>query len=242
MFGQLPVLKIDQEGGMGALVLACGNTALDDRSPVLTELGDIDTGTLPSRPGKADLDAHLAELGTRRLVIVGTDADLASVVQRLLRKERLADVVLGFVPTDPASEVARLWRLPDGFGPALEHAINGEVEPIPLIRDDTGGVLVGLGRIGPVRGVAYCDDTTALRGKVSRIEVTPNPEGGSGLVARVIRSGLLGKRVTTLHGRAFQLGCLPTPVTTDGETRPRPVSKWTWYRHTADLRAVRGAS
>jgi hypothetical protein len=26
----------------------------------------------------------------------------------------------------------------------------------------------------------------------------------------------------------------------DGEQHPRPMTKWTWYRHTEDLRVARG--
>jgi hypothetical protein len=97
-----------------------------------------------------------------------------------------------------------------------------------------------MGRVGPTRGVGYCDDTTALRGRASAIEVTPDPDGGLGLIVRVIRRGILGKRVSSFKGRAFQLGTLPIQPVKDGETHPRPTSKWTWYRHTSDLRVARG--
>lgn len=226
---------------MGALVLACGNSDSVCWLPSVTESADIEVCRVPSTPGKAEVDPRLAELGTRRLIVVGKDADLAAVVLRLVRTERVRDVIVGFVPTQTQdSEVASLWRLPTDPGRAFEAAARGEVDPIPLIRDDAGGVLVGLGTISPVRGVVYCDDDTALRGRASRIEVTPDPERGSGLVTRVVKVGLLGRRGTTLHGRAVQVGCLPSSVVTDGTTHPRPVTKWTWYRHTEDLRAVRG--
>jgi hypothetical protein len=237
----MPVLKIDQEPALSALVLACGNGAAIDRLPAVTDSADVELCPIPSKPGKADVDPRLAELGDRRLIVAGEDADLAAVVLRLLRTDRVKDVIVGFVPTRDDSEVAALWRLPADPGRAFDCAVRGEVDPIPLIRDDAGGVLVGVGTLGPVRGVAYCDDDTAMRGRASRIEVTPDPEGGSGLIAHVIRVGWLGRRANTLRGRAFQLGCLPTPVITDGSTHSRPVTRWTWYRHTEDLRAVRGS-
>jgi hypothetical protein len=185
---------------------------------------------VPAIPGKADLDPLLAD-GPDRVVVHGTDADLAAVVLRLLRTDRLADVAVGFVPVQPkGSHVARLWRLPAG---AVDFALAAEPVRLPLVRDDAGGVLVGLGRIGPVEGEAYCDDQLALRGRATAIEVTPDRAGVCG---RVLTGPF--RRARSYRGRAFQVGCHPTTVTRDGVEHPRPVPRWTWYRHTEDLRAV----
>jgi hypothetical protein len=226
---------------VGALVLACGDVAGHSEFPALTERDDIEVVKIGRKPGRDEVDPLLSGLADRRLVVLGTDADLAAVVLRLLRKERLADVEVGFVPNvSENSQVAGLWGLPDDTSRAIEVALRGEIDPIPLIRDDAGGVLVGLGAIGAVRGVGYCDDTTALRGKASAVEVTPDPAGRTGLVVRVIRRGLLGRRVQEFRGRAFQLGSLPMHPVKDGEAHPRAMTRWTWYRHTADLRVARG--
>ncbi|HEV2783641.1 MAG TPA: hypothetical protein VGX25_30005 [Actinophytocola sp.] len=205
---------------MAVVVLACGITAT---RPGWREV--------PAMPGKSDLDPLLAT-APDRVVVVGTDADLAAVVLRLLRTERL-DRAVGFVPADRRrSAVAGLWGLPRD---ALDFAVDGDPVPIPLVRDDSGGVLVGRGRIGPVDGEAYCDDQLALRGRAAAIEVTP--DSGGGVHGRVVHGGLL-RRVRSYRGRAFQVGCHPTTVTSDGVEHPRPVRRWTWYRHTEDLRAV----
>lgn len=225
---------------MDAVALACGNASQYARCPAIAERSGVELRDLPATPGKDEVDPILRELGGRRLVVCGTDADLAAVVLRLLRTERLSGVVVGFVPTDPRSAVAELWGLPTAVDRAAELALGGEADPVPLVRDDAGGVLVGRGVVGPVRGVAYCDEAQVLRGQASRLEVTPDPEGGPGLVVRVVRFGLLGRRVRTARGRAMQLGCLPTRAVKDGVNHPRPVERWTWYRHTEDLRLVRG--
>ena len=224
---------------MNALVLACGNPGSTAAIPALTERDDVDLVRVASRPGKPELDPVLQRLDGQRLVVHGTDADLAAVVLRLMRAERLADVPVGFVPSG-ASRVAALWGLPSEAGRVAEIALTGEIDPLPLIRDDVGGVLVGAGVLRSVRGVAYCDDEVALRGQAGRIEVTPDPTGGAGLLVEVTKTGLLGKRTTAFHGRAFQIGCVPTTVVRDDVAHDRLVGRWTWYRHTQDLRAARG--
>ncbi|MTD57690.1 hypothetical protein GKO32_27480 [Amycolatopsis sp. RM579] len=216
---------------MRGQVLLCGASA-----PVLPEVDGLVVHRVGERPGKAEVDALLDE---GLLIVAGTDADLAAVVLRLVRKEKLATTRVGFVPLDPTSEVAALWRLPTDPARALTLATQGEVDPVPLVRDDNGGVLVGRGTFGAIRGVAYCDDDVALRGTARSVEVTPDVDGGPGLIVRVTK-GLVFKRPVIFAGRAFQLGCVPTRPTSDGVPFPRVVTRWTWYRHTEDLRLVRG--
>jgi hypothetical protein len=203
---------------VGALVVACGAARARP-----------DWTRLPARPGKDDLDPLLAA-DPDRIVVAGTDADLAAVVLRLLRTERLA-LPVGFVPAG-RSAAASLWGLPRRHADAVELALTGEPRAVPLVRDDASGVLVGRGTTGALEGEAYCDDQLALRGRASLIEVFPDPAGVRGIV----HSGLLRRH--TYQGRAFQIGCHPTSVAHDGVPHPREVKRWTWYRHTEDFHAV----
>ncbi|MEV7039996.1 hypothetical protein [Amycolatopsis sp. NPDC051061] len=212
-------------------MVACGEDAAG-----FEDVDDVESIRVSSRPGKAEIDPLLGEHD--HLVVSGTDADLAAVVLRLLRKEALSGVSVGFVPSSPDSAVAALWGLPKTPLPAVALALRGEVDPVPLIRDDVGGVLVGRGVLRLVRGVAYADEELALRGPASSIEVMPDP-GGPGLAVRVVK-GTIFKRPTTLYSRAFQIGCIPTRPISDDVVHERAVNKWTWYRHTQDLRLVRG--
>lgn len=225
---------------MSALVLACGKNAGYAESPAFAERSEVELHAVPSIPGKTEVDPLLAKLDGRRLVVAGTDADLRAVVLRLLRTERLAEVAVGFVPTDEASVVASLWGLPLDHARALDVALTADPDPVPLVRDDSGGVLVGQGVFRPVRGVAYCDDTQVLRGQASQLTVGPDPDGGPGLVVRVVRRVVISRKSTVTQGRAFQLGCVATTPVSDGVPHPRTVTKWTWYRHTEDLRLIRG--
>ncbi|MGH3683661.1 MAG: hypothetical protein ACRDRU_29725 [Pseudonocardiaceae bacterium] len=211
----------------GAVVLTCGSA----RWP-----GAGVATPVAARPGREELKEALAGLDGRRLVVCGTDADLAAVLLRLLRTETLGAVPVGYVPVSASSAVARLWGLPTAPSVAADVALCGEPDRVPLVRDDAGGVLVGLGVVRPLDGVAYCDDEVVLRGRASLLEVTP--DRALGLVVRVVRHGLLGRRARYAAGRAVQLGCQPTGVWRDG-VADHTTDRWTWYRHTEDWQLVR---
>lgn len=218
---------------MAALMLGCGSAVTSDDWRKLTARSESDAHEIPATPGKSDVDPLVKGVTTGHVVVHGSDADLAAIVLRLLRLNGL-DVPLGYVPVDPRSPIARLWRLPKD---AVAAALDGTAEPFPLVRDDTGGVLVGLGVLTPVRGTLYCDDAIPLRGTAERVAVLPHPEHG--LRVRVVRKGLLRDKVAAFGGRAVQFGGDPVTPVSDGVAHPRALNRWTWYRHTEDLRIVR---
>jgi hypothetical protein len=200
---------------------------------------------LPARPGRADLDPVLTERNPRRVVVAGTDADLAAVLLRLLRTEQLG-IEVAYLPLR-RSPATSTWGLPTGAA-AAALAVTGTASPVPLVRDDTGGVLVGRGEIRDVHGECYCDETLVLRGHARRLVVAPGPRGIA------VRAGWSGRapdgRVRAVPtrsprgtgsavGRAVQVGCEPAIVVADGVPHPRPVPRRTWYRHTTDWLLVR---
>lgn len=219
------------------VLLTCGSHG----SRRLATPSGVPTVALPARPGKADLDPVLAG-NPRRLVVAGDDADLAAVLQRLLRGERL-DVELAYLPAR-GSDAARAWGLPTDVDLAFE----GKASSVPLVRDDSGGVLVGRGEVRGMRGECYCDDVLVLRGSAPRLVVAPGP---GGVAVRAGRTGRLPDgqtRAVDLRaasgrgeavGRTAQLGGEPMTVVTDGVAHPREVRRWTWYRHTTDWLLVR---
>lgn len=192
-------------------------------------LARVPAVVLPSDPGRADIDPVLAEHVRRRVIVAGGAPDLAAVLVRLLRTERL-DVEVGYVPTARVSSVAAAWGLPTDPAAAAALALDGSAGAVPLVRDDVGGVLVGRGELRRLRGEAYCDDTLVLRGRVRRLVVAPGPNGVT------VRGG---PAVLAATGRAVQIGCLPATVLVDGRAHPREVTRWTWYRHVVDWRLVR---
>ncbi|GAY10883.1 hypothetical protein TOK_5367 [Pseudonocardia sp. N23] len=193
-------------------------------------LASVPAVVVPSRPGRGDLDPVLEEQRPGRLIVSGDDADLAAVLVRLLRKDLLATVEVAFVPTSRRSAAAAAWGLPQDRAQAAALALDGAVSAVPLIRDDSGGVLVGRGEVRNLRGEAYCDDTLVVRGTVRRLVATPGPEGVS---------SQRGRGVVAATGRALQVGCAGAKVVVDGVEHPRVVPRWVWYRHTTDWLLVR---
>jgi hypothetical protein len=220
------------------VLLTCGGPSRRNGSRALAGLPTV---VLPSCPGREELDPVLRDLTARRVVVAGTDADLAAVLVRLLRRERL-DVEVAYVPRG-RSAAARAWGLPrDPAALALE----GVATPVPLIRDDVGGVLVGRAQ-ARLRGEVYCDETLVLRG-AGQVVVQAGP---GGVAVRASRAGRPPDGRTravpprapagrgSAVGRAVQLGGEAFTPVLDGVAHPRAVTRWAWYRHTADWLLVR---
>jgi hypothetical protein len=161
----------------------------------------------------------------RRIVVLGTNADLATVLTRLLRLGRL-DVEVGFVP--------HAW--------SARRARTGAATRVPLIRDETGTVLIKAAHWLPqepgqtVHGEAVVDDTRLFDGEVRGVRIEPTAEL-PGLRASVVTKRMRPRRWVT--GRAAQLGTTGAVVVRDGVAGQRPVKRSTFYRHTTGWLSVR---
>ncbi len=171
----------------------------------------------------ADIDAAFT---ARRLVVLGSESDLATVLGRLMRADRL-DI-----------EVARVGRWRSG-----RRARTGAVTRLPLIRDETGTVLVGSAfwlppgeSAGQIEGEAVVDDTVLFDGTATAVRIEPIATQ-PGLRASVLTARMRPKQWVT--GRAVQLGTTGALVLRDGVQVPRPVRRSTFYRHTQGWLAVR---
>ena len=158
--------------------------------------------------------------GVRRLVVVGGEADLAAVLSRLMRKD-LLDI-----------EVAHIGA--GGWNPLrVRRALTGAARRVPLIRDDTGTVLVGAALWEPpagaatIHGEAVVDDTVLFDGEVTGVRIEPTPQL-PGLRVTVLG----GPRRRWIAGRAAQLGAKGALVVRDGVAGTREVKRSTFYRHT----------
>ncbi|CAB0714076.1 hypothetical protein FRC0050_02123 [Corynebacterium diphtheriae] len=199
-----------------------------------------------------------------RVVVVGSDAALSAVVTRLMRADTMW-VEVAYVPTGD-SQVARLWGLPDN---AAQFAVEGQVRPKPLLRDDAGVAIAGIATVtawdgGEITGEVIVDDTRLIfhegKKKAPRYGVF-----GARLESGVVAPGVSARVLTTaidtpespsflhklrptprgqlgdreLHGRALQGGGIDFRVSIDGVSRKRPVDRVTVYRHLRDLQCVR---
>jgi hypothetical protein len=193
------------------------------------------TGLPAHRPdGPADIDEAIGRY--RRLVIVGADADLAAVLTRLLRGNRL-DVEVAYAPTR-RTRATRIYRVPAGRR-AARRARRGTARRVTLIRDETGSVIVGRAGWLPtgdrrlIHGEAVVDDTTLFDGDVAEVRIEPT------LAAPGLRASVRGGWRRWVHGRAAQLGSTGVTVVRDGVTAPRPARRSTFYRHVEGWLLVR---
>ncbi len=149
-----------------------------------------------------DIDAALAS--ARRVVVVGADADLASVLTRLLRAE-LLNVEVAYVPRR-RTPATRAYRLPAGRR-AARRARRGSAQRVPLIRDETGSAIVGAAEWRPagdaplLHGEAVVDDAVLFDG-----DVPGRADRADGGAARVAGPRDRGRSRRWLTGRAAQLG------------------------------------
>lgn len=174
-----------------------------------------------------DVGADLEPIpACRRLVVVGSHADLATVLTRLLRADRL-DI-----------EVAHVRKRWQG-----RRARTGTATRIPLIRDETGTVVAQRADWLPqqgetvILGEAVVDDVVLFDGEVAGVRIEPTT-ALPGLRARVLSARRWPRRWVT--GRAAQLGTSGALVVRDGNPAPRPARRSTFYRHTEGWLRVDG--
>jgi hypothetical protein len=185
--------------------------------------------------GPADIDAAIGPY--RRLAVVGADADLAAALSRLLRAERL-DIEVAYVPRRRTA-ATRVYRLPAGRR-AARRMRRGSARRAPLIRDETGSVIVGQANWLPdpsssdrlLHGEAIVDDTRLFDGDVAGVLIEPT-SAPPGLRARVH-----GRR-RWITGRAVQLGSTGVAVVRDGVPAPRAARRSTFYRNVEGWLLVR---
>jgi hypothetical protein len=178
----------------------------------------------------------------RRLVVVGDDAELAGVLTRLLRVGRL-DIEVAYVPRR-RTRATRVYRLPAGRR-AARRARRGSAQRVPLIRDETGSVIVGRARLLPpeggqsLHGEAVVDDKVLFDGDVAEVWIEPTPTM-PGLRAALGGPGPWpGWTRSWISGRAAQLGTTGASVVRDGVPAARTARRSTFYRHVEGWLLVR---
>ncbi|BBY04007.1 peptidase M50 [Mycobacterium seoulense] len=180
-----------------------------------------------------DVDAAIGP--HRRLVVVGADADLATVLTRLLRAGRL-DVEVAYAPRR-RTRATRIYGLPAGRR-AARRAASATARRVTLVRDETGSVVVGrAGWVPPegpcLHGEAVVDDAVLFDGAARAVDIEPT------LAVPGLRARVSPGRRRWVAGRAVQLGSTGVTVVRDGVPAPRPARRSTFYRNVEGWLAVR---
>lgn len=211
---------------MSTHVLRCNGAPV----PIaLASLPTTQTSAIPDTGAIDELLPVLAADSLPRLIVLGEDAGLAAVLTHLLRTERL-HVEIGYVPVD-RTYGSRAYQTGSGSA-AAEQALEGKPRETPLIRDDTGKVLVGRATVtgpdgSPLEGEAYADEQPLFSGTVAALNISPTLEM-PGVRAAVVRRF---RRPRWIAGRAIQLGTPGAVVTRDGIADDRIVPRASFYRH-----------
>ncbi|MQY31020.1 hypothetical protein [Nocardia aurantia] len=220
---------------MSTHVLRCNG------APVPITLAPLPITQTSAIPDTSDLDELLPILGADgsqpRLIVLGEDAGLAAVLTHLLRLERLS-VEIGYVPVD-RTYGSRAYETGTGSA-AAKRAVEGKAAPTPLIRDDTGTVLVGRAAVtgaggAKLTGEAYVDDVRLFTGKVAALHISPTLELPG--VRAAVQRGFRKRR--WIAGRAVQLGTPGALVVRDGIVAERTVPRSVFYRHNEPWLLVR---
>src|SRR5699024_3286036 len=101
---------------------------------------------------------------------------------------------MALLPNSRRSPLARRWRIPVRSDRALALACEGTASPVPLIRDDAGGVLVADGVVTPIRPVASCEDRFLLRASARELRVRPCDVDLAGVRIRITAAGPLRRK------------------------------------------------
>ncbi len=202
---------------------------------VRTVAHHLRTDARPVPADRADLDRLLDGLAGRPLLLSCDVRGLSAVLLRLIRREQVTDVPIGWVPDADrdSRELAARLGLPARPTLAADAATTGAVRRIRLVRDDHGGLLLHRGTLTPSTGrrfggQTYHDDTLIADGAVRRLEVRPDYAADCAVLAEVHRPGV-ATRVRRSTGRSVQTACAEATATVDGLAHPRPVTRWTWY-------------
>lgn len=139
---------------------AAGAAERDQVEAACGALGAAATVESVSCESPRDLDAAIADLGDRVLVVAGGDGSLHLAVERLdaLAPDRLASTSIGLIPLGTGNDFARGVGLPLDPVEAARAVLDGEPRPVDLLRTDGGHVVVnashaGLGAVAAERAV-----------------------------------------------------------------------------------------
>ena len=118
---------------------------LEEALAVLRRHADVEV-TRTSDQG--ELDGVLHRRGGRRVVVAGGDGSLHAVVAALYRRNELSEAVVGLLPLGTGNDFARGNGIPLDPAEAAELVVTGEVQPVDVIVDCVGEIVVNNVHVG----------------------------------------------------------------------------------------------
>jgi len=97
---------------------------------------------------ESDLDAILDRRGDRMLVVVGGDGSLHTAVRALWRRGEAADCPVGLIPLGTGNDFARGVGIPLDPVAAANLITTTPAQPVDLVTDDDGDVVVNAVHVG----------------------------------------------------------------------------------------------
>jgi diacylglycerol kinase (ATP) len=104
---------------------------------------------------QGELDGVLHRRGGRQVVVAGGDGSLHAVIAALHRRHELAGTVVGLLPLGTGNDFARGVDLPLDPAEAARVVVAGNLQPVDLIVDAVGEVVVNNVHIGVGALAAY---------------------------------------------------------------------------------------
>jgi diacylglycerol kinase family enzyme len=119
--------------------------AVEAARAVLAEAGPVE---VVSTATPDELDRALDGCGDRRLVVAGGDGSLHVTVDRLRSRGELADRPIALLPMGTGNDLARALDLPLDPADAARLVLSGRPQPMDLLVDDAGGIVVNAVHVG----------------------------------------------------------------------------------------------
>jgi diacylglycerol kinase family enzyme len=119
--------------------------AVEAARAVLAEAGPVE---VVSTATPQELDRALDSCGDRRLVVAGGDGSLHVAVSRLRERGELAERPIALVPLGTGNDLARALDLPLDAAEAARLVLTGRHQPMDLLVDDSGGIVVNAVHLG----------------------------------------------------------------------------------------------
>lgn len=150
----------------------------------------------------AEVRNTLEVQGERRLVVLGGDGSVHAVVQSLRDAGRLdAAGPVGILPLGTGNDLARSLGLPEDLHQAARIAVQGRAQPLALLVDEDGGVVVNVVHAG-----AGADASARAAQMQATAGVAAYPLG---VVSAGVHAGSWRLRVSVDDGRVVHDGSEP---------------------------------